>query len=242
MDITNTLLGMKHNGHQQFLAALIPNIPMESILGIKTPPLRSLAKSLRNTPDAERFLHQLPHRYFEENQLHVFLLNPMQDITAAFSHIHAFLPYVDNWATCDSLAPKCFRKHHEALLRQIPLWLQSNHTYTIRFGIKCLMNEFLDTDFDPRYLQMVSEIRSEEYYINMMQAWYFATALAKQYDAALPYLTADRLPIRVHNKTIQKAIESYRIPAEHKAILRTYKHTRSGRKPLPSQESAISTT
>ncbi len=220
MDITNTLISLQNDEHQRFMSALIPNIPKESVLGIKTPALRNLAKSLRNTPDAEHFLCQLPHRYFEENQLHDFLLEHIQDFSAALSLVNAFLPYVDNWATCDSLSPKCFRKHHDALLKQIPMWLQSDHTYTIRFGIKCLMNEFLDGDFSADFLDMVSAIRSDEYYVNMMQAWYFATALAKQYDAALPYLTANRLSIWVHNKTIQKAIESNRIPAAHKAFLR----------------------
>ncbi len=211
-----TLLALQDPAYQAFQRRLLPNLPPESILGIKTPQLRQLAKTL-----PEDFRRQLPHRYFEENQLHAFSLEGEKDFAVAVAQVEAFLPYIDNWATCDQLRPKCFARHRQELLPYLASWLSSEHEYTVRFAIGMLMVHFLDQDFQPEYLDWVAGVEREEYYIRMMAAWYFATALAKQWDAALPYLTEKRLAPWVHNKTIQKAVESYRISSEQKTFLRT---------------------
>jgi len=169
------------------------------------------------------FLEALPHFYFEENQLHAFLLSEMKDFAACLKAVERFLPYIDNWATCDQLSPKVFRKHRQELRDAVWRWIDSGQTYAVRFGIKMLMDHFLDGDFEPVYLEMTASVRSEEYYVRMMVAWYFATALAKQYDAALPYIENRRLDPWTHNKTIQKAVESYRIRPEQKEYLRGLK-------------------
>lgn len=211
-----TLLALRDPAFQAFQRRLLPNLPPESILGIKTPQLRQLAKTL-----PEDFRRQLPHRYFEENQLHTFSLEGEKDFAVAVARVEAFLPYIDNWATCDQLRPKCFARHRQELLPYLLRWLSSEHEYTVRFAIGMLMVHFLDQDFQPECLAWVSGVEREEYYIRMMAAWYFATALARQWDAALPYLTENRLAPWVHNKTIQKAVESYRISSEQKTFLRT---------------------
>ena len=171
--------------------------------------------------DSASFLAELPHRYFDENQLHAFLMSEMKDFPRCMEEVERFLPYIDNWATCDQLSPKVFRKHRKELLLRIPEWIRSKETYTIRFGIGMLMQHFLDEDFDPAYLELVAALRSEEYYVNMMIAWYFATALAKQYDAALPLMENRQLSDWTHNKAIQKALESFRVTPEHKEVLRS---------------------
>ena len=225
-EIRKTLLAMAEPEYAAFNAKLIPNIAPETFLGVRTPALRSLAKKLHKSGDDAAFLTALPHTHFEENQLHAFLLAEEKDFDTCLSEVAAFLPFVDNWATCDQLLPKVFAKHADALIPQIREWLGSEHVYTVRFAVGLLMKHFLGDRFSPEYLTWAAAVCSEEYYINMMVAWYFAEALVKQYDAAVVYLTEQRLPRWVHNKTIQKAVESYRITPEQKTYLRTLKRGR----------------
>ena len=217
------LFALRDEGYRDFNAALIPSVDKGRTIGVRTPALRALAKELRGTEAAARFLSELPHQYFDENQLHAFLLEGIKDYDACLRQVERFLPYVDNWATCDQLSPKVFKKHKGELLERIRSWLASGETYTLRFGMGMLMAHYLDEDFDPEYLGLVAAVRSEEYYIRMMQAWYFATALAKQYEAALPYIEERRLETWTHNKAIQKALESRRVSDERKAYLRSLK-------------------
>ena len=223
MSIRETLFSLRDEKFAAFQARLIPNVAPERIIGVRTPALRKLAKTLRGSGEAEEFLKALPHDFFEENNLHAFLLCEMKDFDACVQAVEDFLPYVDNWATCDQMSPGVFRKNKQALLPYIRCWIASERCYTRRFGTGMLMSHFLDEDFREEYLRLVSDKRSEEYYVNMMIAWYFATALAKQYEAALPYHENRRLDPWVHNKTIQKAVESFRVSDEHKACLRALK-------------------
>lgn len=206
-----------------FNAKLIPSIDRRRVIGVRTQKLRAMAKRLHGTAQAEEFLHALPHEYFEENQLHAFLLEYERDYSALIAALDAFLPYVDNWATCDQMNPKSLGRNKEALLAKIREWLASGRCYTVRYAIGQLMRWYLDADFKPEYADMVAAVRSEEYYVRMMAAWYFATALAKQYDAVLPYFTERKLDAWTHNKAIQKAVESYRVSDEHKTALRRLK-------------------
>ena len=222
-EIRAELFRLRDEKYRDFQAKLIPGMEPETMIGVRTPALRAYAKELTKRPDVTEFLDALPHFYFDENQLHAFILSGMKDFDECARAVDRFLPFVDNWATCDQLSPKVFGKNHAALLPWIETWLDSGETYTVRFGIGMLMQHFLDADFDPAYLKWVTAVQSEEYYINMMRAWYFATALAKQYEAVLPYLEAYRLDTWTHNKTIQKAVESYRITDEQKAYLKTLK-------------------
>ena len=212
--------------YREMQIRIIPTVKPESIIGVRTPALRQMAKRYVQDERVGVFLKNLPHQYFEENQLHAFILSGMKDYGACLEELNRFLPYVDNWATCDQMSPKVFRKHREELLNSIREWIGSKETYTVRFGIGMLMEHYLDGDFDPAYPEMAAGVRSGEYYVNMMIAWYFATALAKQYDAVLPYIEQHRLDDWTHNKAIQKAIESYRITPEQKDYLRTLKTTR----------------
>lgn len=223
MEIREELTALRDEKNAAFAARLIPNIPPETILGARTPALRKLARTLRGTEEAERFLSCLPHALHEENLLHALLLNELRDYARCLRETERFLPFVDNWAVCDALRPKCFAKHRRELLEPIRRWLASGETYTLRFGLEMLMTHYLDEDFSPDYLDWAAALRSEEYYVNMMIAWYFATALARQYEAALPYLSERRLDPWTHNKTIRKAVESYRISDEQKAFLKTLK-------------------
>lgn len=223
MNIKETLYALQDREYRSFQAKLIPTVPMERIIGVRTPELRKLAKQLRGSAEAGAFLRSLPHDTFDEDNLHAFLLSEEKDFAACVQGVEDFLPYVDNWATCDQMSPKAFAKNKPALLPYIRRWIASERTYTRRFGIGLLMSHFLDGDFREEYLAWVSDIRSEEYYVNMMLAWYFATALAKQYEAALPYVEGRRLAPWVHNKTIQKAVESCRVSDERKAHLKTLK-------------------
>ena len=204
--------------YRQMQIRLIPNICPDRIIGVRTPALRKIARELE---DKDAFLNSLPHRSFEENQMHSFLLEQEKDFPIAIMEIERFLPYVDNWATCDQLRPRCFRKHHRELLTYLQTWIHSQEPYTARFGIGMLMVHFLDEDFEEAHLGLPASVHSEEYYVKMMIAWFFATALAKQYEAALPYLEQKHLSVWIHNKTIQKAVESYRITPKQKIYLRS---------------------
>ncbi len=223
MSVQLQLFALQDPEYRKFQAKLIPNIDMEHIIGVRTPDLRMLAKILRDDPETGAFLEKLPHVYFDEDQLHAFLISEEKDFEKCVRQVEAFLPFVNNWATCDQLSPKVFRKHTDELLPYIQKWLASDHTYTVRFGIGMLMQHYLDERFDPAYPEMVARIRSDEYYVNMMIAWYFATALAKQYDAVIPYMKEKRLDARTHNKAIQKCAESRRISPEQKEYLKSLK-------------------
>ncbi|HNX29951.1 MAG TPA: DNA alkylation repair protein [Syntrophomonadaceae bacterium] len=222
-EIRHRLFELQDLKYREFTCKLVPNVDPATVIGVRTPQLRKLAREYSKTPQAAEFLTILPHKYFEENNLHGFLIETIKDYDAAIRAVQVFLPYIDNWATCDQLSPKVFKKHLPELYEQIKVWLRSDLTYTVRFGIEMLMSFYLGSEFQAEMPDMVANIRSEEYYINMMIAWYFATALAKQYDAALPFIQKQRLEKWTHNKTIQKAIESYRISDETKAYLRTLK-------------------
>ena len=221
INITAQLFAMQDKAYADFQSKLLPTVERKTVIGVRTPDLRKMAKQLSKMPTAQEFLHSLPHRYFDENQLHAFILSEVKDFDTCIAELEQFLPYVDNWATCDQLSPRCFSKHTHELLPLIRKWMVSQHTYTIRFGIGTLMRYYLDETFRPEYLQWVASIKSDEYYIRMMQAWYFATALAKQWEATLPYIDQHRLEKDTHNKTIQKAVESFRITDAQKTLLKT---------------------
>lgn len=222
-EIRKHLFTLQDAKYRDFSAGLNPEIGKETVIGVRTPALRQYAKELLKSGGYEDFLEELPHRYFDENQLHAFLISGMKDYDVCMRELNKFLPYVDNWATCDQMSPKIFKKHKAELLKEINRWLKSQKTYTIRFATGMLMEHFLDGDFKPEYPERVAGIRSEEYYVNMMTAWYFATALAKQYDAVIHFIEEKKLDPWTHNKTIQKAVESYRISDERKEYLRTLK-------------------
>lgn len=223
--ITDGLFALKDENYRRFHAKLIPNIPIDNIIGVRTPVLRKYAKEVAKLPETNIFLESLPHIYYEENNLHGALLSLLypKDIIAFMEQLERFLPYVDNWATCDMLSPKIFKKHLSYVYERVQKWLQSDAVYTIRFGIVTLLGFYLDDAFEPEMLQLVANVRSEEYYVNMAVAWYFSMALVKQYDATLPYIQNRVLEPWTHNKSIQKAIESRRIPQETKAYLRGLK-------------------
>lgn len=222
-DVRTRLFAMQDLGYRAFHSKLMPTVPPENVIGVRTPEIRKLARQMSQTPEAEAYLQRLPHRYYEENNLHGALVSLLRDYDRTVEALEAFLPHVDNWATCDLMSPLAFRKHPEPLPEQARRWMASEHVYTARFGIGVLLGFYLDGAFRPEYLEWVSQVRGGAYYVDMMAAWYFATALAKQYDAALPWLEQGKLGAWVHNKTIQKAIESRRITAEQKAYLRTLK-------------------
>ena len=223
MNINKRLFEMQDIAYRDFHARLMPTMDKEKIIGVRIPQIRKFAKEIALTPDACEFMTSLPHEYYEENNLHAFLISEIKDFEKCIEALEEFLPYIDNWATCDSLRPKCFKLNTDILLNYIYKWIDSDKTYTVRFGIEMLMLYYLDEGFEEEYLYTVSKIKSEEYYVNMMIAWYFATALAKQYESTLPLVKAHALSPWIHNKTIQKAIESYRITAEQKSELRTLK-------------------
>ena len=222
-EIRDKLFTLKDEKYREMQVKIIPAVEADSIIGVRTPELRKLAKEFSKRDDVQEFLMDLPHFYFDENQLHAFILSGMKDYENCMEELETFLPYVNNWATCDQMSPKIFKKHRKELLVHIKKWIKSKETYTIRFGVGMLMEHFLDEDFDIKYPEMVAKLRSEEYYVNMMIAWYFATALAKQYDSILPFIEEKRLDVWTHNKAIQKSVESYRITPEQKEYLRTLK-------------------
>jgi 3-methyladenine DNA glycosylase AlkD len=222
-EIIDCLFEKQDIEYRDFQSKLIPNVDKSYFIGVRTPELRKYAKELLKAGGYSSFIDELPHKYFDENQLHAFIISGIKDFDKCVAETEKFLPYVNNWATCDQLSPKCFAKNKEALLPYISRWIKSEKTYTVRFGIGMLMSHFLDDAFDEKYLKTVSAVRSDEYYINMMIAWYFATALAKQYESTLPFIENRALEKWTHNKAIQKAIESYRITDEQKAYLKTLK-------------------
>lgn len=223
--ITEGLLELKDEDYRAFHAKLIPNIPIEKIIGVRTPVLRKYAKEVAKLPEAEAFLRELPHTYYEENNLHGALLSLLypKDIDRFLEELERFLPYVDNWATCDMLSPKIFKKHLPYVYEKVKIWLQSELVYTVRFGIVTLLGFYLDEAFRPERLQLVADVKSDEYYVKMAVAWYFSIALVKQYDATIPYIQNKVLEPWTHNKSIQKAIESRRISPDVKVYLRTLK-------------------
>ena len=221
-DIQKELFKLQDKKYREMQMKIIPTVNPDTIIGVRTPELRSYAKSIIKENNLD-FLNELPHQFFDENQLHAFIISEIKDYEKCISYINRFLPYVDNWATCDQMSPKVFNKHLVELLKEIRIWLKSKKTYTIRFGIGMLMQYFLDEDFKLEYLDLVANIDSKEYYVNMMRAWFFATALAKQYDSTLPFIEKHKLDIWTHNKTIQKAVESYRISEKQKDYLKSLK-------------------
>ena len=222
-DLHKKLYSLKDLKYCNMQIKIIPTVDPDSIIGVRTPELRNMAKEILKAGDYKDFLDDLPHKFFEENQLHAFIISGIKDMNECMEEMEKFLPYVDNWATCDQMSPKIFKKHKEVLLVHINEWLNSEKTYTIRFGVGMLMEHFLGEDFDLIYPEMVAKLRSEEYYVNMMIAWYFATALAKQYESVLPFIEEKRLDDWTHNKAIQKSIESRRITEEQKLYLKSLK-------------------
>ncbi len=222
-DIQARLFALADEKYRDFNAKLVPNVDNAAFIGVRTPALRQLAKELSGTAEREKFMAALPHEYFEENQLHAFFIEQIRDFDTCIAALEAFLPYVDNWATCDQMNPKVLGRDKARLLINVRAWLKSDKCCTVRYGIGQLMRWYLNEDYSDEYPRLVCSVESEEYYVRMMVAWFFATALAKQYDAVLPYFTAHRLNTWTHNKAIQKALESYRVSDEHKAQLRALK-------------------
>ena len=222
-EITDILFKLQDKKYRDFQVKLIPNYDIDTMIGVRTPNLRTIAKDLIKQNKYKDFLDKLPHNYFDENQLHIFILSELKDYDICLSYVNKFLPYIDNWATCDQLSPKIFAKNKDKLISEIKSWIKSKKTYTIRFGIGMLMKYYLDEEFKPKYIELVSKIKSKDYYVNMMIAWFFATALSKQYEDAIIYIEKGTLDTWTHNKAIQKAIESYRITNEQKEYLKSLK-------------------
>ena len=214
---------VKDDKYKEFQAKLVPNIDSDTILGIRTPEMRKIAQELFESNTFDSFLNELPHKYYEENLIHFFVISMIKDFNKCIEEVERFLPYVDCWPVSDQATPKSFRKNHDKLLPHIKKWIKSKHVYTSRFGIRMLMNEYLGDDFRKEYLELVSSVKSNDYYLKMMVAWYFATALAKKYDETIPFFENHLLDEWVHKKAIQKAIESYRVSEEHKKYLRGLK-------------------
>ena len=221
MTLYDRLLSVKDDAYRVFQTKLVPDVPPETILGVRTPDVRAIAKEIGRSGEKDAFLASLPHAYYEENLIHFFVLAELKDFDECVRGVEAFLPYVDCWPVSDQATPKSFRKNHEKLLPYIKKWIASEHVYTARFGLRMLMNEFLDDDFKPEYLALAASNHGEDYYLKMMVAWYFATALAKRYDETLPYIEQRRLDEWVHKKAIQKAVESFRVTDAHKAHLKS---------------------
>ena len=223
MSVYEQLMHARDEKYRQFQIKLVPGIDPDTIIGVRTPAMRAIAKDVYRNGDWEAFLDEAPHQYYEEKLVHFFIVAMIRDFDACVARVEAFLPYVDCWPISDQATPTCFKKHHEQLLPYIRKWMDSDHVYTARFGMRMLMNEFLDADFRVEYLEWVADKQGEDYYLKMMQAWYFATALAKQYDATVTYIEEHRLSDWVHKKSIQKAVESFRVSEEHKAYLKSFR-------------------
>ena len=228
MEIQKELFSLQDKKYMKFLSKLTPNVPEDTIIGVRIPEIRKLAKKLVKNNEYEDFLKELPHKYYDENLLHGAIISENKDFENCIELLDSFLPFVDNWAVCDTISPKIFKKHKKELIEKIKEWSQSDKTYTCRFGVEMLMTHFLDEDFKKEYLEMVANIHSEEYYVKMVVAWFFATALAKQWDYAVIYLENNKLDVWVHNKTIQKARESLRISLEKKEYLKGLKRKKEG--------------
>ena len=223
MKVQEMLFQLQDKKYRDFHGKLIPTIPRETVIGVRTPAMRKLAKEYAKDPESTAFLKELPHTYYDENILHALLVAEIRDYDICVEEVERFLPYVDNWAVCDIFSPRVFRKNKDKLIDKIREWSASEHPYTCRFGMGMLMTHFLEEDFRPEYLEIPAAVHSEEYYVNMMIAWFYATALAKQWDATIGYIEEHRLDPWTHNKTIQKARESYRITPEQKEYLKTLK-------------------
>ena len=219
--VQKQLFELRDLQYRDFQAKLLPTIEKETVIGVRMPVLRKFAKGYGKTEEAKEFLKILPHQYYDENNLHGLLIEQIKDYDRCLEELERFLPYIDNWATCDMIALRTVKNHLDLFIQEVCRWIASDHPYIVRFGIGMLMRYYLDEQFKPEYPKKVAEVKSDEYYVNMMRAWYFATALAKQYDQIIPYLEEKRLDTWTHNKTIQKAIESYRITPEQKIYLRT---------------------
>lgn len=221
MDYLERLFSLQDCEYAAFQTKLTPGIPAEAFIGVRVPELRKLAKEIVKEGNFEEFLKELPHKYYDENMLHGMIISEIKDYDYCIAEVEKFLPYIDNWAVCDTLSPKVFKKNRTRLIEKVKEWSASDKVYTCRFGMGTLMGHFLDTDFKPEYLEIPAVIRSDEYYVNMMTAWFFATALAKQWEATIPYIENNRLDVWTHNKTIQKARESFRITDEQKEYLKS---------------------
>ena len=220
-DIVKSLYALQDVAYRDFQSGLIPTVNTVHVIGVRTPVLRAMARDMQG--NSAEFIKNLPHVYFEENQLHAFIISNIRDFDLAAAAVDRFLPYVDNWATCDQMSPRAFVKNADKLLPFVKKWIKSKHIYTVRFAVLCLMRYFLDDRFDTKYADMVANIKSDEYYINMMRAWYFATATVKQWDKILPYFKGRALDPWTHNRAIQKALESYRVTQTQKSILKPLK-------------------
>lgn len=223
MTVYEQLLKVKDDKYKEFQAKLVPNIDPDTILGVKTPEMRQIAKDIFNSKEKDAFLKDLPHKYYEENLVHFFIISMIKDFDECIREVETFLPYVDCWPVSDQATPRSFKKNHEKLLPYIKKWIKSKHLYTSRFGIRMLMNEFLGDEFKDEYAKLVASVKSDEYYLKMMVAWYFATALAKNYDETIKYIEERKLDDWVLKKTIQKAVESYRVTDEHKEYLKSFR-------------------
>lgn len=223
MTVYERLMEVKDDKYKEFQAKLVPNISPDVIIGVRTPQMRSVAKEVFLSEEKDAFLSELPHKYYEENLVHFFIISMIKDFDECIEKVESFLPYVDCWPVSDQATPKSFKKNHERLLPYIKKWIASDHVYTSRFGMRMLMNEFLGDDFKKEYLKLVASKKGDDYYLKMMVAWYFATALAKQYDEAVKYIEERKLDEWVHKKAIQKAVESYRVTDEHKEYLKSFR-------------------
>lgn len=223
MNLIKELKSKQDLKYRDFSITLVPSVDPNSFIGVRIPDLRKIAKEYYKEGNYQKFLISLPHKYYEENMIHAFVIGQIKDFDTCIKEINRFLPYANSWSITDSMAPKMFSKHKEALLVEIKKWLKSKETYTLRFAVDCLMTFYLDEDFDPKHLDLVANIKSKEYYVNMMRAWYFATALAKQKEVAIKYIEDKKLDDWTHNKSIQKAVESYRISDKDKKYLKTLK-------------------
>ena len=228
MEIQKELFSLQDKEYMKFSSKLTPNVPEDTIIGVRIPEIRKLAKKLVRNNEYEDFLKELPHKYYDENLLHGAIISESKNFENCIKLLDNFLPFIDNWAVCDTISPKIFKKHKKELIEKIKEWSQSDKIYTCRFGVEMLMTHFLDEDFKKEYLEMVANIHSEEYYVKMVVAWFFATALAKQWDYAVIYLEDNRLDVWVHNKTIQKARESLRILEDKKGYLKGLKRKKEG--------------